>query len=226
MTTRFSGIAVLVAGTLLGALPCAAQNAAKISVRFLSFPKAIEPVKVELRVAENRTLAIEAPSNEFSPPKIVDATGVWSVGETVEGPDGKPVFKEYGRVKAPAAPQQMLLLLRKGGSNTDGFDLVALDGNVNAFGGGKFLFMNATTADIAGVVGGEKFVVKPGQHTIVKPKADAGLASASFYFRKDENARAFFSSRWPVADHARGMVFFYHDPESKHIRLHTIRDFM
>jgi hypothetical protein len=207
---------------------CPAQNAGKVSVRFLSFPKALEPVKLELRLAEGKTLDIEAPSNEFSPPIAVDATGIWAVGETVDGPEGEPVFMEYGRTKTAASPQQMLLLVRKGEKNPDGFDLIALDGRVNAFGGGKFLFMNAAKVDIAGVVGEEKFVVKPGKHTIIKPKAegDQGLATASFYFRKNDEPRAFFSSRWPLGDHVRGMVFFYHDPVSKHIRMHTIRDFL
>jgi hypothetical protein len=158
----------------------------------------------------------------------VDALGVWSVGKTIEGPDGKPIFKEYGRTKAPVSPQQMLLMVRKGEQPSDGIDLIALDGRVNEFGGGKFLFMNAAKVDIAGVVGEQKFVVKPGEHTIIKPKAEGeqGLTTASFYFRKNDAPRAFFSSRWPIGDHARGMVFFYHDPESLHIRMHTIRDFM
>ena len=213
---------------VLGLLPCRAQNAGEVKLRFLSFPKSIEPLKVELRLAEGKTVGVEAPSNEFSQPLSVVSTGVWSVGETVEGADGKPAFKEYGRATAPASTQQMLILVRKGDSNADGFDLIALDGKVDAFGGGKFLFLNAAKVDIAGVVGQEKFVVKPGSHTILKPKAEEGsqLAHAMFYFRKDDEPRAFFSSRWPVGDQARSMIFFYHDPESKHIRMHTVRDFL
>ncbi len=216
------------AALALCAAPCFAQNAGKVSVRFLSFPKALEPVKLELRLAEGKTLDIEAPSNEFSPPASVDATGIWAVGETVDGPEGEPVFKEYGRTKAAASPQQMLLMVRKGETNSDGFELLALDGRINAFGGGKFLFMNAAKVDIAGIVGEEKFVVKPGAHTIIKPRPekDGGLAHAMFYFRKNDEPRAFFSSRWPIGDHTRSMVFFYHDPLSKHIRMHTIRDFL
>jgi len=48
----------------------------------------------------------------------------------------------------------------------------------------------------------------------------------SFYFRKDDAPRAFFSSRWPIGNNARALIFFYHDPESMQIRMHTIRDFM
>lgn len=209
-------------------LPCSAQDGHKVTLRFLSFPKAMEPIKLELRLSETKTIPIEAPSNEFSPATAVVSPGVWSVGETIKGPDGKLVFKEYGSTKVPASPQQMLLLVRKGKDNAAGFDIIALDGQINEFGGGKFLFMNAAGVDIAGVVGDQKFVVKPGQHTIIKPKPADGqdVATASFYFRKNDAARAFFSSQWPIGDHARALIFFYHDPESHHIRMHTIRDFM
>lgn len=208
------------------ALPLVGQENSKVSLRFLTFPKIAEPLDIELRLADGKTLAISAPSNELSEPVAVGALGEWSVGKTIETPDGKPGFKEYGRAKAVASPQQLLLLLRKGSSPSDGLNLVAIDGRLDAFGGGKFLFLNASTVEIAGEVGNRKFLVKPGQHHIIKPAADQGLVSAAFYFRKDEDARAFFSSRWPTGDHTRGMVFFYHDPESKHIRIHSIRDFL
>lgn len=208
--------------------PCLAQEAAKISLRFLSFPKAIDPVKLELQVSEGKTIKIAAPSNEFSPPADVVSTGVWSVGETVEGPDGKPVFKEYGRTKAVDSPQQMLLLVRKGKADADGFELLALDGRVDGFGGGKFLFINAAKVDIAGVVGSEKFVVKPGKHSIIKPKGEAvnnKLVHTTLYYRKDDQPKPFFSSNWPLSDAARSLIFIYHDPDTRRLRLHSIRDF-
>jgi hypothetical protein len=219
---------MIVAVFVLCMSPCLAQEAPKVSLRCLSFPKAIDPVKVELQISEGKTIDIEAPSNEFSPPVDVVSTGVWSVGETVEGPDGKPVFKEYGRTKAVASPQQLLLLVRKGQENADGFELVALDGRMDGFGGGKFLFMNAAKVEIAGVVGSERFVVKPGKHSIIKPKGEAGdnkRVHTTLYFRTDGQAKPFFSSTWPLSDAARCLIFFYHDPDTNRLRLHSIRDF-
>lgn len=213
---------------VLAFLPLLSAQDAKVSVRFLSFPAAIEPVKVELRLSAEKTVAIEAPSNEFSQPMEIAPTGVWSVGETVVNPEGKSVFVEYGQTKAPAFPSQMLLLVRKGAANADGFELIALDARAAGFGGGMFLFLNTARVDIAGNVGEDKFVVKPGQHMIIKPEAEAGkrTAHAMFYFRKDDEARPFFSSRWPIHPRARSMVFFYHDPETANLRMHTVRDFL
>lgn len=218
----------LIAVLALGLLPpCAAQDTDKIQLRFLSFPKSMEPVKLELRLSEEKSVAIEAPSNEFSKPLSIAPLAVWSVGETVQGPDGKPVFREFGRTQAPTSPQQVLVLIRKGAANSDGFDLLALDIGATAFGGGKFLFFNAAKVDIAGVVGEEKFMLKPDSHKIIQPKteSDKRTAHAMFYFRKGDEARPFFSSRWPVNARARSLVFFYHDPESKRIRMHTVRNF-
>ena len=122
----------------------------------------------------------------------------------------------------------MILLIRKGKANADGFEVIPVDNRDTQFGGGKFLFFNAAKVDIAGLVGTEKFALKPGLHTIIKPKAEAGdknLFHTTLYFRKDDQAKPFFSSTWPLSDVARSLIFFYHDPDTLRLRLHTIRDF-
>ena len=214
---------------LAAGLPANAQESEsnRVNLRFLSFPKSMQPVELELRLSQTETEPFRAYSHECSQRIQVVSPGVWSVGETVEGPDGEETFVEYGRTPAANSQQQLLLLIRKGADNTDGFDLIALDESDSVFGGGHFLFMNACKVDIAGKVGDEKFVLRPGRHNIIEPETDEGKQSAHamFYFRKGEEARPFFSSRWPVNERARSMVFFYHDPKSRRIRMHTVRDF-
>lgn len=208
--------------------PCHAQDAGEISLSFVSFPKSTEPVKVKLWLGEGKTIDIEAPSKRLSRPVRVAPLGAWAVGETTAGQDGKPVFKELGRTVAPNSPQQIVLLVRKGKDNADGFDLIALDGRASGFGAGKYLFLNATKVDVAGVVGEDKFMIKPSQHTIIKPKIPAGehTVHTALYFRKGEDARPFFSSEWRASDDSRDLIFFYHDPQTTHIRLHTITDYI
>ncbi len=46
------------------------------------------------------------------------------------------------------------------------------------------------------------------------------------FVRKRDKAKPFFSSKGPTTRHARGLIFFYQDPETKRIRLHSIRDFL
>ena len=86
------------------AFPCAAQQTAGVTLRFLSFPKEIEPPPVELLLGEGKTTKIEIPSNELSGPYKVPPLAAWVVGETTKGPEGKAVFKEFGRAKALASP--------------------------------------------------------------------------------------------------------------------------
>jgi len=226
MTFRHLSHLLLCAG--LAILPCAAQEGATVTLHFLSFPRAIDPAAVELRVGEAQTIKIEAPSNEISGAYKVARQSAWVVGETVVGKDGKPTFNVLGQAASLAAPEQLILLIRKGKDNAAGFEVTPIDNQVGQFGKGKFLFMNAAKIDIAGLVGAEKFALKPGRHTIIKPKpdpADAKLCHTTLYFRKDDKAKAFFSSTWPLSDDARGLIFIYHDPDTNRLRLHTIRDF-
>ena len=226
MTIRLFPHWVLCAG--ISVLPCLAQEGESVTLQFLSFPRAINPEPVELVVGEGKTIKVETPTNELSAPYKVKLQSIWQVGETVVGKDDKPAFKVFGQATALASSQQLILLVHKGKTNSDGFDVIPIDYRPTEFGGGKFLFMNAAKIDIAGVVGSEKFVVKPGQHSIIKPKADRdtkGLFNILIYFRKDAQAKPFFSSTWPLSDVARSLIFFYHDPDTKHLRLHTIRDF-
>ncbi len=209
-------------------LPCAAQEGESVTLQFLSFPRAINPEPVELVVGEGKTIQVETPSNELSTRYKVKLQATWMVGETVEGKDGKRAFNVFGKATALAATEQLILLIHKGQANADGFDVIPIDYRLTEFGGGKFLFMNAAKVDIAGVVGTEKFVVKPGKYSIIKPKGENGdkkLVHTTIYFRKDNQPKPFFSSTWPLSDVARSLIFFYHDPDSKRLRLHTIRDF-
>lgn len=228
MFSPHSFLTCFISGLVLCLQPCRAQNASEVSLSFVSFPKSEEPVKLKLALGEGKFLDFEAPSNWLSPAIRVASMGTWVVGLTVNGPDGKPAFKELGRATAPASSQQILLLSRKGKANTDGFDLVALDSRASGFGAGKYLFMNAAKVDVAGVVGEEKFVVKPGMHTIIEPKIPSGQHTfhTALYFRKGEDARPFFSSEWRISDDARNLIFFYHDPLTTHIRLHAIKDYI
>jgi hypothetical protein len=221
-------LVALVSACLLACLPRAAAQEASVTLRFLSFPVMQEPAPVELAVGEGRTIQVEIPGNELSPPYKVRKQAAWVFGETVQGKDDKPSFTVFGQAPALASDDQLILLMRKGETNADGFDVIPVNGVKTAFGAGKFLFVNAAKVDIAGVIGSEKFVIKPGKHAMVHPKGEAGnkaRGQVELYFNMDNQARPFFTSMWPLGDAARSLVFFFHDPESKRLRLHTIRDF-
>jgi hypothetical protein len=219
---------ILAAGFGFSLFPCAAQDGGEAILQFLSFPKTIDPKPVELLIGDGKTLEVEIPTNELSTPYKVKRPDIWAIGKSDIDKDGKPTFKVFGQAKSLASPKQLILLVRKGANHVDGMEVIPINNDIANFGGGKFLFMNAAKVDIAGEAGGVKFVVKPGTHTIIKPKADANGRTfhAMFYFRKDNEAMPFFSSKWPINDNISNLIFFYHDPETKRLRMHSIRNFL
>jgi hypothetical protein len=134
------------------------------------------------------------------------------------------VFKVLGKGKAPASPDQIILLVQRGAEREDGYEVLAIDGRAKGFGGGKFLFLNATRVRVAGDVGDRKFALLPGKHIVIEPKDEGGLCQAILYYDKEGEARPFFSSRWPVNQRARSMIFLYHDPTTTKLRLHSLRE--
>jgi hypothetical protein len=203
-----------------------AQEASRVDLRFVSFPKSEKPVQLEMRLGEGKTVLIEAPSNQISAPMRVPSQLTWIFGDTAVDAEGKPTFNVFGKGKAVSSPTQILLLVRKGAANSDGFEVIALDGRTSGFGAGKMLFMNAARIRLAADVGGKKFVLEPGTHQIIAPKSSDGLCQAILFYEKEGKARPFFSSKWPVNNNARAMIFIYPDPRSKKLRLHSLREFL
>jgi hypothetical protein len=208
------------------ALQASGQEEGGVRVRFVSFPKSAEPLELEMRVGEEKTVEIKAPSNEVSKPIRVPALSEWVFGETVLGQDDKPIFKVLGKGKAVSSPDQIILLVQKGKDRADGYEVLTVDGRAKGFGVGKFLFLNAAQVKIAGDIGSRKFVLIPGAYRVIEPKNTGGLCQATLFYDKDGEARPFYDSRWPVSANARAMIFIYHDPTTKKLKLHSLRDFI
>ena len=220
----------LVAATLgMACLPCGAQQGGKLALQFMTFPMTMKPLQVELLVGEGKTVKLDVPSNELGPIVRVPRMSSLVFGKTDVNEEGEPEFKIYGQGKPVAAPKQLVLLLRKGRDMAAGFEVRVISSDVKKFAGGKLLFVNAAKISIGGYAGGVQFAIKPGAHTIVKPKLEANgrLAHVKFFYNKKGKASPFFSSMWPIAKHNRGLVFFYHNPKNANkIQLHTFRHFL
>jgi len=212
-----------------------AQDAEQITLRFLSFPKTANPQPVHLLIGEGKVIEVKTPTNALSEPYTIKRLTSWAVGklEEAKSEDTPPVFTTFGSAPSLASTDQLILLIRKGTNNADGIRVVPLDNNTRNFGGGQFFFMNAAKVDIAGMLGGTQFALKPGTHTIIEPTemhkregAGPDQVFTEFFFRKEDEARPFFSSNWPANKKARSMVFFYHDTHNERLRMHTIRDYL
>lgn len=217
-------------GLCLLSLPCFAQEDL-VNVRFVSFPKSHNAEPVELLVGKDKTIKIELPTNSISPVYKVDPLVEWNLGKSSTGAEGEFIFESYGKAPSLASANQLILVIRKGADDSDGYELIPMDNRHKNFGGGKYFFMNAAMVDIAVEIGDEKFVLTPRKHNLVEPKpskveGDRKYLYVYLHFRKGEEAIPFYSSTWRFSDKARCMVFFYHDTHTKQLRTHTIRDYI
>jgi len=211
---------------ILGLSAAALGQGGAVTVKLLSFPRIAEPEKVELIIGEKKTIEVEIPSNRFSDPYKVPKCASWTLGKT--DPAAENGFKVYGTGRSLGAPHQLLLLLRKGPNNEDGFRVIPFNTTKAGFGGRQFLIINMARQDVAGQVGKQRFIIKPGKHTVISPKADQGkdLCHAMLMIPKEEEWKTFFSSNWPLRDDARGFIMIYNIPGSTRVKLHSIRDFL
>lgn len=215
---------------LIGPFRINAQDE-QVSLRFVSFPILKDPKPVELITGEGKTIEVELPTNSLSPAYKVPKLQSWVLGDTVTGGDGKPSFKVHGQIGAGSTMNQLVLVVRKGIADEDGYDLVCFDGDAGGFSGGKYIFLNGSSVDVAGEVGDLKFALKPKKHALLAPKPSAEKNDRKYlyvtlYFRKGENAKPFYTNTWRFSEGARTMVVFYHDPHNQRLRTHTIRDYI
>jgi hypothetical protein len=225
---RLSPIPPVFAAICLSALAVAQDQ---VSLQFVSFPKAIDAHPVELLSGEGRTIRVELPTNSLSPIYKVDRLSKWVLGKTVTGEDGKSRFEVYGEGKSATSAKQLVLVVRSGTEAADGLTLTSFDGGANGFGGGSYLFFNASKVDIAATVGDTKFSLKPLAHKLAHPKPSKSEGDRKYlftylYYRKGKETVPFYSSTWRFSEKARCMVFFYHNTYGGQLRTHSIRDYL
>lgn len=222
---------LLAASTICTLLPCHAQQGANAKVRFVSFPEIDDPKPVELLLADKKTVLVDLPSNSISSVYAIKKPVNWTLGKSVIDANGKPSFQVYGTVTALAAAEQIILVVRNGKTDADGFKLIPFVADPNDFGHGKYMFLNASNVDIACVLGDAKLAIKPLDYKIVEPKPSEvkngrELLYVYLYFRKNNELKLFYSSTWLYSNKARNMVFLYQDKDNMSLKMHIVPDFV
>lgn len=222
---------LLIAWATLAIPLCHAQEEQRITLQFLAFPKHSSLDPIELLVGEGKTIPIDIPGHELSPEYRVPRPPSIVVGITTKNAEGEPVFQVLGQAPALASKSQIILLLRKGPENSDGFVVLPIDGAMGNFAGGNYLFINASELAIGGIIGDKKFALKPGQKSLLKPAPThkGGGCQITLSYQKDETdtkGRKFFDTRWSVSEKYRTLVFFYQDPESKKLGVAPVVDML
>jgi hypothetical protein len=233
MNAMFSLRAGLLLSTclLLSHVASFAQEPEQIKVRFVSFPKSDNPQPVELLIGDGKTIPVDLPTNVISQVYTIKKPAQWTLGKSVTDAKGNPSFQVYGTAPALVGAEQLVLCIRKGKSDSDGFTLVPFAEGPNAFGGGKYIFFNATKIDIACTIGETKLAIKPLDHKLIAPVPIADennkkLLLVNLFFRKQDEAEPFYSSQWRFSEKARTMVILYHEDDEMRIKMHMIRDYI
>jgi hypothetical protein len=197
-------------------------------LQFASLPKSSGTEPIELLTGEGKSITIAAPQQEISKPYRVDQRKEWTVGKFEKAADGTRKFTEYGKVKALATRHQLIILIRKGATNADGFKLIVAANGLVQFGGGSFLLVNGSDQHIGGKLGAEEFTLAPDEHSVAKPKAKQGKRfwHVTLSYRKEEKVKPFLNTNWPVNEGARGLICFYTDLKNSRLRMHTFLDFV
>jgi hypothetical protein len=221
MLTRLTTFVLLA----MAFVPLVSAQEQKILLQFLAFPKQMEPEPVELRIGEERTIQIKTPGHQLSPTYQVPAMEFISVGETVKNNEGESVFQEYGKTKALTDKRQIILLIRKGPANSDGFAVIPINADLEKYGGGSFTFINASKIQVEGIIGNEKFNLKPGLRTSVTPEPDFGRDICQVtlsYLRGENDWKKLLDARWSANKDSRSLIFFYQIPDTKKLGLAPI----
>lgn len=211
-------------------LRCLSQED-KVQLQFVSFPKLASADPVELLIGEGETIKVELPTNRLSPVYSVNRLGKWALGKSSTDEEGNFKFETYGSAVSLAAERQLILVIRKGALDSDGFKLIMMDNGRKKFGGGMYFFMNASKVDVAVKLGNEQLALKPRAYKLVKPtpskvKDNRKYLYVLVHYRRGNEAIPFYTSTWRYSDRARCMVFLYHDPHTNQLRTHTIRNYL
>lgn len=203
----------------------------KVDLRFIAFPKATISESIELRVGENETIDIRLPYRSPSQGYKVPAMANWTLGKTTRADGEDPVFQSFGSSPSTGTKQQLVIVLRKGKTNAEGLEMIVVDYSDSGFGGGDYFMINSSRVPIAGLIGEVKFVLQPRQNKILAPepsktKDGHDYCHVKVYYRSKNEVQPFFSSTWRFNEEARSMVFFFHDPNTGQLRLHTTRSFV
>ena len=200
----------------------------KISLQFLAFPKQLKPEPIELQIGEGKTIVVQTPGNELSPTYKMPRLGSIVVGKTTQNEEGDPVFQVYGKAKTIAASKQIILLLRKGRNNSDGFVVLPIDGELANFSGGSYLFINASKLNVGGVIGDKKFALKPGQRRMLKPAPnhESGICQVTLSYQRKDKWKTFKDTRWSANKRYRSLVFFHQNPKSGRLAVSPIVDIL
>jgi hypothetical protein len=212
---------------LLGTVPLHAQEAPpspkkgglEVSLLAVELLKGAEDVVI--RTGETSSDLIELPTHGTSDPIQLSARSLIIAAPPEEDSPGRAL----GKITLPAEGKKFLLLLVPVPSKNSYF-CQAVRQDDPGFKPGDVCFFNVSNSLVGGTLGDKDFVSKPGTPLLVAPpkKGDLPYYQVKFYFKTDQETRAFTDTRWPFSERHRSYVFFYTKQKSGRISYRAVDD--
>lgn len=190
----------------LAVLPLAAQDEAKLQVRFAA--QALPPDIPEITMVAGDAVSppFEIFSESLSSAQVAPARffALRTMGAE----------KDFAKVKLPAEGSRFIVLLVL--VEKDKVDTVVIPDNRKGFRGGDIYAYNASKLPVLGQLGTAKFALNPAVGKTVRPIGivDDQYYEVRFAAQVDGGSRMFGSTRWPAGQKERCYVFFFANAET------------
>jgi hypothetical protein len=209
--------AVLVSLLATGLLPAAAEGR-KIEVRFVAQVAPEGLGEIVMATDELRSDPFALPLNFLSERQPAPGRAF-----RLELRDRPTVL---AKIAFPEIGSDFIVLLVPGVEG--GFEPVVIPSGDSSFRPGDYYVHNVSARTVAGMVGTTKFVIRPRQGQVVRPR---GAREGRFYdvslgVRDGETARVISTSRWPLGKRMRTYVFFFESPKRKDIDFRAVDEFV
>jgi len=206
----------------------AAQDEDQVTVQFVRVPGTEDDRSAVLRLADDKTMEVQLPSSSLSEAYQVPRQQRWVLGKQEQGDDGQQTFKAMGDASATAGKHQVVVVIDKGAMNDGRLQLIVMDLEPKA---DCFQFVNASSFEISGELGVERFGIAPGEHALLKAEASSSdehqrrFCEVAFNFLKGKEYVRFFDGNWRLEDHTYALVIFHLEAVADKLKMTVIREF-
>ena len=215
---------------LLAACPgFGADQQGQVSVQFIRVPGTADDRTALLQLEDGRTAEVELPTTALSEPCEFAKPESWVLGKSVRDKDGNEAFETMGSTPSTKGQRQVVVVIDKGAINDGKLELICMDLAATA---DSFQFINASTYNISGELGIERFGIEPKEHALLKAEASntdqhgRRFCTAGFSYLKDEEFVKFFDANWRLEEKVYALIIFHHEAMANKLKITVIRDFV
>ena len=193
-----------------------------VELQFLTMPSSPDPLALKLIDDSGKATDIVVMSNMYSQRYLVSRSKNWKIAIEQEG---QPL-RILGEAPVIKDPRQMVLLIRSKMNKEAGYQVMVFPNEIHLAAAGDMLVRNLAKKDFRAVIGDFDLKLKTGEHQIITPKAGAEGAwtQSTLSYRKEDKWKEFMDRRWPINETVRSAVYFYEDPGTQKIQLHTLTE--